>query len=84
MKALLERAKGGGLVILAACCLAFSAAADDGQANGDDAQAASTNSCQSNCTTKYEMCVAAGGSVQDCTANRQSCSNACSSDDTDL
>ena len=84
MKALLERVKVGGLVVLTACCLAFSAAADDGQASDDGAQAeTSTGSCSSNCTDKYEMCVAAGGSIGDCVANYNSCTAACS-DDADL
>ena len=79
MKALLERAKGGGLVILAACCLAFSAAADDG--DGTDGAQAETTTCKDFCKSEYDLCTSGGGSFAECNATYNSCTDSCDDDD---
>ena len=80
MKALLERVKLTGLVALMACCLAFSAVAGDADDGDDGVQAqTSTGSCSATCTQKYQLCIAGGGSIGDCTANYNNCTANCAS-----
>ena len=81
MKTLLERVKVAGWVALAACCLAFFAVADDDGNDGAQVETtANSSSCSATCEDKYEMCIAGGGSLGDCTANYNNCTGNCSDD----